>query len=238
MLAIPKILLVDDEEAVLSTLTSFLQLSGFEVETAFNGIQVLQKITHFRPDLLVLDVLMPHLNGRETLRQLRQQGNWTPVILLTQLDGQAERIMALEEGADDYLNKPFDPQELVVRIRAILRRTHQRYRPLNSVRYLKCKQLLLDRSSRRVKLGAYEVALTPKAFAILEYLMLHQDELITRERLLDTVWGWENSAGIRVIDTRIAELRKALQETVTTPDYIETVPGQGYRFIGLVEAVT
>ena len=118
-----KILLVDDEESIISTLRTFLELSGFEVVTAKNGSEALTYIPHHRPDLIVLDVLMPHLDGRETLRQLRKREDWTPVILLTQVAGTAQRIMALEEGADDYLNKPFDPQELVVRIRAVLRRT-------------------------------------------------------------------------------------------------------------------
>ena len=105
----PKILLVDDEAAIISTVRSFLELSGFQVEVAGTGLEALDKVTAYQPDIIVLDVLMPQMNGREALRQLRQRGDWTPVILLTQVSGQAERIMALEEGADDYLNKPYDP---------------------------------------------------------------------------------------------------------------------------------
>jgi DNA-binding response OmpR family regulator len=165
---------------------------------------------------------------------LRRQGNWIPVILLTQISGTAERIMALEEGADDYLNKPFDPQELAVRIRAVLRRTHPGIRALHSLRRLACDQLVVDRTSRRAYLGSTEIPLTPKAFAILEYMMTHPDEVVTREHLLDAVWGWENVVGSRVVDTRITELRKALADDPSEPEYIETVPGQGYRFIGEV----
>ncbi len=231
----PLILLVDDETSVTSTLTTFLQLSGFDVEVAHNGEQALQRLTSMTPDLIVLDVLMPRLDGRETLRQLRRQDNWVPVILLTQISGIAERIMALEEGADDYLNKPFDPQELAVRIRAVLRRTRPGIRALHSLRRLACRQLVVDRMSRRAYLGSTEIPLTPKAFAILEYMMTHPDEVITRERLLDAVWGWENMVGSRVVDTRITELRKVLADDPSEPEYIETVPGQGYRFIGEVK---
>ena len=232
----PKILLVDDEAAVTSTLTSFLELSGFRVEVARNGVQALEKVETFSPDLIVLDVLMPQLDGRETLRRLRRNENWTPVILLTQVTGQAERIMGLEEGADDYLNKPFDPQELVVRIRTVLRRLRPTRHTLNAARELRSETIVLDRLSRRVRLGSQEIALTPKALGILEYLMLHPDELITRERLLDVVWGWENPVGVRVVDTRIAELRRALHDDASQPTFIETAPGQGYRFIGHVES--
>lgn len=230
----PNILLVDDEASVISTLTSFLTLSGFDVETASNGEQALQKLKRISPDLIVLDVLMPKLDGRETLRQLRRRGDWTPVILLTQVSGKAERIMALEEGADDYLNKPFDPQELVVRIRAVLRRIRLETRSLTTAQRLESCDVRIDRSTHRAYIKSKEISLTPKAFAILEYLMTHPNEVISRERLLEAVWGWENIVGIRVVDTRIAELRKVLNEDPSAPKYIETVPGVGYRFIGVV----
>lgn len=231
----PRILLVDDEESILSTLKLFLELSGFQVVTAGDGAEALRLVTEHRPDLIVLDVLMPQLDGRETLRRLRQGGNWTPVILLTQVGGTPQRIMAIEEGADDYLNKPFDPQELVVRIRAVLRRTQAGKQPLQSSRRLRSRFVVLDRTARRVYVHGEEAALTPKAIAILEYFLTHPDELVTRERLLDAVWGWESGVGERVVDTRIAELRKALGDDRVDPQFIETVPGAGYRYIASTE---
>ena len=231
----PLILLVDDEESILTTLKLFLELSGFQVTTARNGREALNLVAQHHPDLIVLDVLMPQLNGRETLRQLRQQNNWTPVILLTQVTGTAQRIMALEEGADDYLSKPFDPQELVVRIRAVLRRTQAGKQSLQTTRRLKSYHVTLDRSARRVFIDNYEIALTPKSVSILEHFMTHPDELITREQLLDIVWGWESAVGERAVDTRIVELRKALQEDPSAPKFIETVPNAGYRYIAPVE---
>jgi DNA-binding response OmpR family regulator len=157
------------------------------------------------------------------------------VILLTQIGESTERAMALEEGADDYLNKPFDPYELVARIRAVLRRARPGQPPLASAQKLVCGELVLDRPSRRAYIESEELHLTPKAVALLEYMMTHPDELLTRDRLLDAVWGWDYPTGTRTVDTRVAELRRALDDDPTQPRYIETVPGQGYRFIGDVE---
>ncbi|MEJ2558735.1 MAG: response regulator transcription factor [Anaerolineae bacterium] len=232
----PKILLVDDEPAITANLAPFLERASFEVAVAADGEEALRQVASFTPHLIILDVLMPKLDGREVLRRLRQAGNWTPVILLTQVGESTERAMALEEGADDYLNKPFDPHELVARIRSVLRRARPDQPPLASAWRLHAGELMLDRRSRRAWLGSEEVALTPKAMALLEYLMTHPDELLTRERLLDSVWGWDYPAGTRTVDTRIAELRRSLNDDPTDPRYIETVPGQGYRFVAFVEA--
>lgn len=232
----PKILLVDDEQAITNNLAPFLERAGFAVAVAADGETALRQVPSFSPDLIVLDILMPRLDGREVLRRLRQAGNWTPVILLTQVGESTERAMALEEGADDYLNKPFDPHELVARIRAVLRRARPGQPPLSSAQRLTSGDVILDRPTRRVYAESKELRLTPKAVALLEYLMTHPDELLTRDRLLDAVWGWDYPTGTRTVDTRIAELRRVLSDDPTNPQYIETVPGQGYRFVGTVEA--
>jgi DNA-binding response OmpR family regulator len=231
-----KVLLVDDETAITTNLAPFLERAGFSVSVSSDGEDALHKVSTFNPELIILDVLMPKLDGREVLRRLRQTGNWAPVILLTQVGESSERAMALEEGADDYLNKPFDPHELVARMRAVMRRARPGQPPLAAAERLTCGELALDRRARRAWLGANEVTLTPKAVTLLEYLMTHPDELVTRERLLDVVWGWDYPVGIRAVDTRVAELRRALGDDPTQPVYIETVPGQGYRFVGSVEA--
>ncbi len=238
----PRILLADDESAITSNLAPFLERAGFHVYVAGDGQSALEQIGRHSPELVILDVLMPRMDGREVLRRLRQAGNWTPVLLLTQVGEAAERAMALEEGADDYLNKPFDPQELAARIRAVLRRARPGQPSLASGWRLACAsddptrpQLLLDRRARRASLGDAVLSLTPKAFALLEYLMTHPDELLTRERLLDAVWGWDYPAGTRTVDTRMAELRRLLQDNAENPVYIETTPGEGYRFVGRVQ---
>jgi DNA-binding response OmpR family regulator len=230
-----QILLVDDETDITTNLASFLERSGFSAATASDGEEALEQIEILEPNIIILDVLMPKLDGREVLRRLRHMGNWTPVILLTQVGGASERAMALEEGADDYLNKPFEPQELVARIRSVLRRARPGEPPLSASWTLNSGELQLDRRSRRAYLKKEEINLTPKAMLLLEYFMTHPDELLTRERLLDVVWGWDYPVGTRAVDTRIAELRRSLSEDASRPIYIETIPGQGYRFIGLVE---
>jgi DNA-binding response OmpR family regulator len=234
----PQVLLVDDESAITANLAPFLERAGFAVTVAGDGEQALSQAARFAPDLIVLDVLMPKLDGREVLRRLRQAGDWTPVILLTQVGESSERAMALQEGADDYLNKPFDPHELVARMHAVLRRARPNQPPLATAQRLACGDLVLDRQARRAYVGAGEVNVTPKAMALLEYMMTHPDELLSRDRLLDAVWGWDYPAGTRTVDTRVAELRRVLGDDSTDPRYIETVPGQGYRFVAPVEAVT
>jgi len=180
---------------------------------------------------------MPKMDGRELLRSLRQNDNWIPVILLTQVGEAFERAMALEEGADDYINKPFEPHELVARIRAVLRRAKPGKPPLSAAWQVSCGDLIFDRRARRAYLHNEELNLTPKALLLLEYLMTHPDELVSRERLLDVVWGWDYPVGSRAVDTRVAELRRTLGDDASHPRYIETVPGQGYRFAADVEGV-
>lgn len=231
----PRILLVDDETAITANLAPFLERAGFLVSTAGDGLQAVEQVSHLKPDLVILDVLMPCMDGRQVLRQLRQDGDWTPIILLTQVGEASERAMALEEGADDYINKPFDPRELVARIRSVLRRARPGQPPLAAAWKLASGKLMFDRRAHRVFLEGKELTLTPKAVALLEYLMTHPDELISRERLLEMVWGWDYPVGTRSVDTRIAELRRELGDDAVTPTYIETVPGEGYRFAGKVE---
>ncbi len=230
----PLVLLVDDEADITANLAPLLTRSGFEVETAADGQEALDRIGAHQPDAIVMDVLMPRLDGREALRRLRRAGDWTPVVLLTRVGESSERAMALEEGADDYLNKPFDPHELIARVRAVLRRARPGQPPLSAAARLVTGPLSFERASRRVRLEQVELQLTPKAVTLLEYLMTHPDELISRERLLDAVWGWDYPTGTRTVDTRMAELRRALHDDPTHPTYIETVSGQGYRFIAPV----
>lgn len=235
MSAHPHILLIDDEPSIIENLAPFLERSGFDVSTAANGSLALKLLDQADPDLIVSDVLMPEMDGRELLRTLRQADNWIPVILLTQVGEAFERAVALEEGADDYINKPFEPHELVARIRAVLRRAKPGTPPLSAAWQLSCGDLDYDRRSRRAYLNKEELTLTPKAMLLLEYLMTHPDELVSRERLLDVVWGWDYPVGSRAVDTRVAEIRKALDDDPSQPRYIETIPSQGYRFAADVE---
>ncbi|MCT1691721.1 response regulator transcription factor [Brevibacterium sp. p3-SID960] len=231
----PVVVLADDEPDVLGAVAPFLERSGLQVITAPDGRLALDEIRRHKPDVCVLDVLMPGADGREVLRTLRREENWVPVLLLTQVGEAVERAMALEEGADDYLNKPFDPHELVARIRAVLRRTRHDGPPLATAPVLVSTfGLRLDRTSRRVWLGNRELVITPKGVTLLEYLMVHRDELIERQRLLEVLWGFDDAVGTRAVDSRVAELRRVLGEDASNPRWIGTVQGRGYRFVAEV----
>ena len=230
-----QILVVDDEPDLLAELAPLLERTGFSVVTAGDGQQALALVQQLHPDLIVLDVLMPRFDGREVLRQLRESGNWTPVILLTRVGSSTERALSLQEGADDYLNKPFEPLELIARIQAVLRRIQHGRQPLNSFRKLASGSLVIDRQTRQAWLGERSLPLSARAFGVLEYLALHNQEVVSRDQLLDQVWGWTSPIGTRTVDTRINELRRALEDDPDQPRFIETVIGSGYRFVGLVE---
>lgn len=227
----PVVLLADDEPDVRGAVVPFLRRSGFTVIEAADGLLALDGIERHEPDVCVLDVLMPGADGREVLRRLRRSENWVPVLLLTQVGEAVERAMALEEGADDYLNKPFDPHELVARVRAVLRRTGAGPPIATASRLASTGGLLVDRVGRRAWVGAKEVVITPKAFTLLEYLMTHPDELVERTRLLEVLWGFDDMVGTRAVDTRVAELRRVLGDDPGDPQWIATVQGRGYRFV-------
>lgn len=226
-----RILIVDDETDLLAELEALLTRSGYLVEIASNGLQAIHVVEQFRPHLIVLDVLMPTMDGREVVRQLRQADDWTPIILLTQVGTSAERALSLQEGADDYLNKPFDPMELIARMQAIVRRTQNNGQTKSNFRYLDCEMLSLDRQKRQVWLSGTALKLTTRAFGVLEYLMLHPGEIISRDKLLNEIWGWAYAVESRAVDVRIAEIRKQLGHHA---DWVETLIGQGYRFLGEV----
>jgi DNA-binding response OmpR family regulator len=225
------LLLADDDPTIADSLAPFLERAGFHVLVVSDGMSALEKAQSHHPELIILDVLMPRMDGRETLRRLRHANVWTPTILLTQVGEASERALALEEGADDYLNKPFDPHELLARVRAVLRRARPGERSLSAAWLLTADDLMLDRRARRASIKGKVLELTPKALAVLEYLMTHPDEVVSRERLLTAVWGWEYPAGTRTVDTRMAELRRAMDDDPASPTYVETVSGEGYRFL-------
>ena len=232
-----KVLIVDDEQAIRAGLASALHRAGFSVLEAADGIQALIMVKDEDPDVIVLDILMPELDGRQVCRQLREQDIWTPVIMLTQISATGEKISSLEEGADDYLNKPFDSYELIARIKALLRRQNIAGRSVEMAPALRSGPLRIERESQRTWIDEKEVVLSNKAFGVLAYMMTRPRMVISREQLLDQVWGWDDPIGIRTVDVRIAEIRRKLGDTATEPAYIETVPGEGYRFIGDVQTV-
>jgi DNA-binding response OmpR family regulator len=232
----PGILLVDDDETIRAGLGAFLERSGYRIVVAADGQEALDVLPTGDIALAVCDVIMPRIDGREFVRRVRAEGRWLPIILLTQVGESYERSAALDEGADDYLNKPFDPQELLSRVRAVLRRSVPGERPLSAASRLRAGALELDRSARRVWRDGAEVTLTPKAVMLLDYLMAHPGEVHTRDRLLTALWGFDFVTSTRAIDHRIAELRRVLGDDPGAPRYIETVQSAGYRFVHPVGA--
>jgi len=234
----PRVLLVEDHVSERDVLVPQLTRAGFDVLEAVDGDAALRMVAACRPDIVLLDVLLPSMNGRDVLRSLRVHQDWTPIIMLTQLNTTWEVSGALDEGADDYVSKPFDTGELISRMRAVMRRVRPGEMPLGASIRLRCGDLLFDRAAYRAALAGRTVALGAKASRLLEYMLLHADELLSRQRLLVDVWEYPPdgvTVGTRMVDQRVSELRRALDDDAADPRYIETVPGEGYRFVGRVE---
>ena len=230
------VLLVDDEAPIRRSLGPYLERSGYRVMPASDGVEALELLAAYEIDIVVSDVLMPRMDGRELVRRVRAGGAWTPIILLTQVDASYERVSALDDGADDYLSKPFDPAELASRIRAVLRRTRGTGQPLTAATRLVSGDLVLHRPARRVELRGREFSLTPKAVTLLDYLMSHPGELHTRDALLSALWGIDFASSTRAVDHRVREIRRVLGDDASAPTYIETVSAGGYRFRAEVHA--
>ena len=231
----PRLLLVDDDQAITAGLGAFLERSGFDVRIAGDGAEALVAVAESVPDITVCDIVMPNIDGREFVRRVRAAGRWMPIILLTSVGESYERSAALDEGADDYLNKPFDPQELLSRVRAVLRRSVPGEQPLTTAERLRAERLVLDRTARRVWLDEVELTMTPKAVMLLDYFMTHPGELHSRDRLLGALWGFDFASSTRAVDHRVAELRRVLGDDPAAPTFIETAQSLGYRFRASVE---
>ena len=219
-------MVVDDEKRLVSLVESYLTQEGYHVVTAYNGREALDVAQKEKPDLIVLDVMMPEMDGYEFMRRHRADNN-TPIILLTARVDDEEKVIGLEVGADDYMTKPFRPRELVARVRAVLRRAGEK-EPAGKI--LKAADVVLDRDGRTVKVGENFVDLTPSEFDILTALMSSTGRVYSRLDLLDIIQGVRYEGYERTIDTHIKNLRSKIEQSPRSPKYIETVYGVGYRF--------
>lgn len=220
------ILVADDEERLLSLVRAYLDQEGFQVITARDGREALFAARQAKPDLIILDLMMPEMDGYEFMRLHRQEQN-TPIILLTARVEESDRVLGLELGADDYMTKPFSPRELVARVRAVLRRSGQEA-PRADV--LQAGDLRLDREAHLVTLRGAPVDLTPSEFDLLSALMATPGRAFSRLELLDRVQGTAYEGYERTIDVHVKNLRAKIEEDAHNPRYIETVYGVGYRF--------
>ncbi|HEY3317047.1 MAG TPA: response regulator transcription factor [Coriobacteriia bacterium] len=218
-----RILIVDDEVRLASHLKRGLEAEGFAVDVANTGTDGLWLATEQAYDAVVLDIMLPGMNGYRVCEELRRAGNWVPILMLTAKSGEYDEAEALDTGADDYLSKPFSFVVLVARIRALLRRGSPE-RPV----VLTVGNLSLDPSSRRVRHGGREVDLTSTEFSLLEYLMRHPDEVLSKRAILEHVWDWDFDGPPNIVEVYVGYLRRKLQ----SPDgsaSIDTVRGAGYR---------
>jgi len=222
---ISKVLLADDDNDILVSLSSYLQESGFEVITARDGIEALNKFHADPPDIVLLDIMMPNMNGLDVLKQLRTTST-TPIILLTARDEETDTVVGLELGADDYVTKPFSPRELVARIRAGIRRIQQ---PKASEDIVSFSDIHMDINARTVTRQDVTLDLTRTEFDLLRVLMQNPLWVLTRSRLIEDAIGYSFEGFERTIDAHIRNLRRKLEPDPKNPTYITTVFGVGYR---------
>ncbi|NGY59188.1 response regulator transcription factor [Lentzea sp. NEAU-D13] len=223
-----RILVVDDDRAVRESLRRSLQFNGYQVETAGDGMQALESVTAARPDAMVLDVMMPRLDGLEVCRRLRSTGDDLPILVLTARDAVSDRVSGLDAGADDYLPKPFALEELLARLRALLRRAaHDDDAAQQSAAVLKFADLELDPSTRDVRRGERSISLTRTEFALLELLLAHPRQVLTRSRILEDVWGYDFPTSGNALEVYVGYLRRKT-EADGEPRLIHTVRGVGY----------
>lgn len=227
-----KILVVDDEELILELLRFNLEKEGYQVCVAKTGQEALERVEKELPDLLVLDVMLPGMDGLEVCRVLRLNPRFQqiPIIMLTAKGEEIDTVLGLELGADDYMTKPFSPRELLARIKARLRR-------LNSPEEAAVAQIIrgelrIDVTGFRVHVRGEETELTPKEFELLRVFATHPGKVYSRDELLERIWGYEYDGDTRTVDVHVRHLRLKVERDPSNPEYIETLRGIGYRFKG------
>ncbi|HEV7237513.1 MAG TPA: response regulator transcription factor [Ktedonobacteraceae bacterium] len=240
-----KILVVDDEAVLVETIAYNLEQAGYQVTTAADGASALQAAHRETPDLIILDIMLPEMDGLEVCRQLRRESNTstTPIMMLTARGDEIDKVVGLEVGADDYVTKPFGRRELLARVRALLRRSD--YVPTNEAerneqdgtkdvprtsRELVAGPLRIDLAGRRVNCRGQELELQPKQFELLTYFVRNRGTVLTRDQLLHNVWGYDYVGDTRTVDVHVRWLREKIEEDPANPHLIQTVRGVGYCF--------
>jgi DNA-binding response OmpR family regulator len=228
-----RVLVVDDEPVLADTIRYNLRRDGYEVQVAGDGQEALRIAQAAAPDLVVLDLMLPGLDGLEVCRQLRREST-VPILMLTAKDDEVDKIVGLEVGADDYMTKPFSMRELLARVRAMLRRSRMQQLPAQPDAELPIRSgdLEADSLQRKITLGEGVLQLKPKEFDLLVYLMQHRGRVLTRDQLLEKVWGYTFGGDTRTVDVHIRWLREKIEQDPGNPRRLETVRGVGYRFVG------
>jgi len=226
---LPKILIIEDEPDMVLGLRKNLEWDGFDVIAAPDGDTGLSCALNDRPDLILLDIMLPKLSGLDVCRRLRNSGVNTPVIMLTARGQEIDKVLGLEIGADDYVTKPFSIRELLARVRALLRRSATQVTRSQSYRF---GEIELNFASHQARKGGQPLELSPREFGMLKYFILHRGETVTRDQLLDEVWGYDNFPLTRTVDNHVARLRQKIEKNPAEPEYVITVHRIGYKFLG------
>jgi len=223
-----RVLIVEDDPAILRGLKDNLTAESYEVATATDGEAGYRLVREQKPDLVVLDLMLPRLSGYEVCRKLRQEGNTVPILMLTARGEEADRVLGLDLGADDYVTKPFSVRELLARVRAIVRRANPP-RPLPDE--LRFDDVVVDFKRYEAHRGAQRVEMTRKEFGLLRYLASRPGEVVRRDELLEEVWDYANYPTTRTVDNHVLSLRAKLETSQSEPRHLITVHGVGYKFV-------
>ncbi|SET79145.1 two-component system, OmpR family, alkaline phosphatase synthesis response regulator PhoP [Salinibacillus kushneri] len=226
-----RILIVDDEESIVTLLKYNIEQSGFETEAVYDGEQALNMAEQKYFDLIILDLMLPKLDGMEVCRQLRHKGIEVPILMLTAKDEELDRVLGLEIGADDYLTKPFSPREVVARIKAILRRFKKQDDEDKSEEIV-IKELVIYPDQYETYMNGQLLEFTPKEFELLLYLARHFGKVLSRDQLLSAVWNYDFVGDTRIVDVHISHLREKIEPDTKKPVYIKTIRGLGYKLEG------
>ncbi len=225
---VSKILIVEDEPDMILGLKDNFEFEGYEVLTAADGVAGLERARGHKPDLVILDIMLPKLSGLEVCKTLRGEGFEAPIIMLTARGQEIDKVVGLELGADDYVTKPFSIRELLARVRAILRRTEGKKQRLARYRFADVE---LDFETYRAKRGGEAIDMSPRELELLRYLIERKGDTVTRDQLLEDVWGYESYPSTRTVDTHIAKLRAKIGDSGSEPRWILTIHGVGYKFV-------
>ncbi len=223
-----RILIVEDEPAMVAGLRDNFEYEGYEVISAHDGVAGLERALAETPDLVVLDVMMPRMSGLDVCKQLKAKRPSLPIIMLTARGQEIDKVVGLELGADDYVTKPFSIRELMARVKAVLRRVS----PPATTEIYRFSDVEVNTRSTEVRRAGTPIELSAKEFALLAYFVAHPAETLSRDRLLNAVWGYENYPNTRTVDTHILHLRQKLEPNPEEPRLILTVHGSGYKFVG------
>jgi DNA-binding response OmpR family regulator len=221
------IAIIEDDESVRRSLTLNLELEGFKVVTAGDGEEGILLVNEAHPDLILLDVMMPKKDGLQACKEIRGAGISTPLILLTARSAEVDKVLGLDLGADDYLAKPFGMLELIARVKALIRRTHS----TKEVDEVKFDDVVIDFKAYRAARADQPLELSAREYRLLRYLVAKRGSVVTRDELLDEVWGYNSYPSTRTVDNHIARLRQKIEDNVEEPKHILTVHGVGYKFV-------